>query len=284
MKTNKTIPANIKAAAAAHIRGILAETADTPLAPMQNKTTFAREAMDALGCTFEVGMLVAGKIIAGLEKRAARAKAKAAKLEAAKQAAEEKFYGTLRACVEAQQNHLQVMSTDEVRAVLTAAGLKADSKTLSQAKRVLLVRQIERAYLQTYRTCRNGVERCYIAAKPGIMQEEDVDWDLYRGQFKGWAAHILNTKIYVRKDYWQRVASRNLRFVGGMLVLDARPVKVKACTETQEMYKASWLKQGRGNAVTLVSGYIARDRATGNRACGDTAAAALKALKKATKA
>lgn len=56
---------------------------------------------------------------------------------------------------------------------------------------------------RNYRTCINGTDSCKIGKVVGIAQTSVTDWNLYRGQFKGWAATITNNYLTVREDYYK---------------------------------------------------------------------------------
>lgn len=95
-----------------------------------------------------------------------------------------------------------------------------------------------------------------IPSEIGLREVIATDWGTYRGKFKGWACQRRTLTLTVPTLWRQRVARRNLANVGGLLTLDASPMD--GAPTGVELFAASWLRQGRGNAVHLDRGYIAR--------------------------
>lgn len=58
----------------------------------------------------------------------------------------------------------------------------------------------------------------------------------------------------VRRDWSERVYDHDLEVVDGMFTLDAEPIQGVG----PELYKATWVEQGRGTSLNQVTGYIAR--------------------------
>lgn len=80
---------------------------------------------------------------------------------------------------------------------------------------------------------------------------------------------------YVVRETWEQdVYDRDLEVVDGMLTLDAEPIQGHG----PELYRATWVEQGRGMSLVTVRGYIARDPATSKTYHAPSARAALDGL------
>jgi hypothetical protein len=79
--------------------------------------------------------------------------------------------------------------------------------------------------------------------------------DTYRGRFKGWLAREDHHHICVPRDWRTRVLARGLADLGGLMTLDAH--RLDSASDV-ELYAATWAAQGRGYAVNIHQGYIAR--------------------------
>jgi hypothetical protein len=146
-------------------------------------------------------------------------------------------------------------------------------------------RAVSKAFYETLRSGVNDeleVKLTDIPSEIGLREVITTDWDTYRGRFKGWACQRRTLTLTAPTLWRQRVASRNLANVGGMLTLDASPMD--GAPTGVELFAASWLRQGRGNAVHLDRGYIARSQSerAGQWVCfhGETAEQALAGLRR----
>jgi len=84
----------------------------------------------------------------------------------------------------------------------------------------------------------------------GAAGESHREWSK-NGKWSGTSSkHIFQ----VRSNWIQAVHARGLAVCDGMLTLDARPVQGIG----PELYEAAWVEQGRGVALNLVRGYLAR--------------------------
>jgi hypothetical protein len=151
-----------------------------------------------------------------------------------------------------------------------------------QAAREQAVRQ---AFFSTLRSGVNdelNVKLTDLPSEVGLREVIATDWDMYRGKFKGWACQRRFLTLTVPTLWRQRVERRNLANVGGLLTLDASPMD--GAPTGVELFAASWLRQGRGNAVHLDRGYIARSQSerAGQWVCfhADTAELALSGLRR----
>lgn len=81
-----------------------------------------------------------------------------------------------------------------------------------------------------------------------------VNWDTYKGAYKGWAANEDNHIVTVPQDWRLRVERKGLASLGGMMTLDAHPLMSDG---NVLLYAATWARQGRGYDVKVDRGYIA---------------------------
>jgi hypothetical protein len=88
----------------------------------------------------------------------------------------------------------------------------------------------------------------------GYRVDLDTDWNVYRGAFKGWVANVDCHKICIPADWRHRVEYKGLADLGGMLTLDAHPMKAP---EGIALYAAVWASQGRGYSIKTERGFIA---------------------------
>ncbi len=85
----------------------------------------------------------------------------------------------------------------------------------------------------------------------GIYQVENLDWN---NGYKGRPLMYRDTRVVVPFDWRVRVQRRGLATCDGMFTLDAAAVEAKGC----ELFAATWIVQGRGNAAQHVNGFIAK--------------------------
>lgn len=125
--------------------------------------------------------------------------------------------------------------------------------TKKQMTRALITLALE----DNYRNPTNGHFRVYFGKTPKTDFDEDVDWDVYRGRFKGWKCVLKYPEVFVKPNWLNRIADAGIAVLDGMLTLDARrlPRRDTQCGET--VYKASWVRQGRGLKIEAEHGYIA---------------------------
>lgn len=137
------------------------------------------------------------------------------------------------------------------------------------------------AYRTTYRVpdAGHGDEVVILTADPaqvGVVQNKSTNWDLYRGKYKGWAADVTDTIITVPAEWRVRVQRQGLARVDGMMTLDAS--RLDGAPEGVELFAATWAEQGRGYAVTVARGYVARQGETTYH--GDSPEKALSGLRR----
>jgi len=93
-------------------------------------------------------------------------------------------------------------------------------------------------------------------SRVGYFVYMGVNYDTYRGQYKGWAAREDHHKITVPKGWRLQVEKRGLAVLDGMLTLDAVRFDLRS-PEGVAVYSAVWARQGRGYSVVTEHGYIA---------------------------
>lgn len=263
--TNIEFSPQQKATITAFVKAHLAETANQPLAVPQKETPLIEKAK-ALGFRHAEALAITNQVIARMQKRADNEQARLDKAEKARVAYSNKLGAALKAMNESQPDYMQATPDTELVAYLVANGLKTTRSEVKRARRWLLRKQLATAFAQLYRRCVNGSVSLVLGKAAGVTQSGYTDWDLYRGAYKGWAAQIVDTTLTIRPDYWQRVTQQGITVVDGMLVLDAVPARIK--NASCQVFRASWVKQGRGNAVDAVRGYVAK--AGEETATGDT--------------
>jgi hypothetical protein len=89
----------------------------------------------------------------------------------------------------------------------------------------------------------------------GYRVDVHSNWDTYRGRFKGWRANEDHHYITVPTDWRIRVLKRGLANVDGFLTLTAQQM---AAPQGLELFRATWAERGRGYAVNVRRGFIAR--------------------------
>ena len=172
---------------------------------------------------------------------------------------------------------------------LALQALKADGLKKSLAEELVrIVKQLEVAriavaaldvYRGSYRypDADHGQESVRGVENPalvGVSQTQSLDWDLYRGSYKGRPATVTDTIIKLPLTWMSRVFAEGISLVDGLMTLDASPLPAPlGC----KLYAAKWVMQGRGYSVSVVSGYIAKsDDGTAYHA--DSAIKAIKGL------
>ena len=262
---------------------INAQLAATQVTPKLKAPLIAQA--KALGFSEREGQAIAARTIKKFRARAYR-KADAAYTAAeAKAAKATRLHQTLACAVADQAFCMQPMSDREITALVQAGGLRGKKSEVAAARLRLIAMQAVATYNIFYRTCKHGTVTAQARANkrgapvtPGVGQTTSTDWNLYRGEFKGWAATVLDTDLTLRADYWSKVEQTTGAVVEDCLMLDASPVR-----GMENLFHATWIQQGRGNQVSLVAGFVATG--TAGAALGATAEQAMakyaKQLKKA---
>ncbi|MDQ6964503.1 MAG: hypothetical protein Q9M13_06245, partial [Mariprofundales bacterium] len=117
-----------------------------------------------------------------------------------------------------------------------------------------------RAYNSVLRTPTHGNVSVALTDSPdkvGIDVDSYKDWDIYRGDFKGWAANVNNIVITVPERWISRVLKTGLATADGMLTLDAAPLD--GAPDGIRLYAATWAQQARGYDIRVCRGVIATD-------------------------
>lgn len=127
------------------------------------------------------------------------------------------------------------------------------------AERLATIRRqaVANVYENTYRQAAHGDVCVILTTDPaavGVRQVESVDYDLYKGAYKGRAARVQDTTITAPATWRVRVQRAGLAVVDGMMTLDAARIESTGC----ELYAAAWIVQGRCTSVSVQRGYIAR--------------------------
>jgi hypothetical protein len=97
--------------------------------------------------------------------------------------------------------------------------------------------------------------------------------NVYRGQFRGWAATELDIRVQVPREWLRTVSRRGLAVVDGLLTLEARHLDRVGGVD---LYAAAWVERGRGYSATVERGVLAVSGATSYH--GTDAAAALRGI------
>jgi len=87
-----------------------------------------------------------------------------------------------------------------------------------------------------------------------VVQTTAQDWTKYKGKFKNWSCNFKIWTVTVPADWRIRVERIGLAVIDGLMTLDAAPLESSGC----EVFAATWMVQGRGTAVSVERGYIAR--------------------------
>lgn len=153
--------------------------------------------------------------------------------------------------------------------------------SLSDRLQAARLRAVDGAYRASVRVGANDRVQVTLTTDPaaiGVHQVAGVDRTVYRGSFKGWACHYRTHTVTVPTDWRIRVQRRGLAELDGLMTIDAAPLE--GAPEGVDLYAAAWIEQGRGNACSVVRGYIARDAARGLSYHARTAADALAGLRR----
>ena len=131
------------------------------------------------------------------------------------------------------------------------------TKKLDAIKR----KRAARAFFAQYRHDDGGHTGLYVKftdepAEIGVTSWTETDWNVYRGQFKGWAYRTVNTRITLPRLWYNRVYRHGLHNLDDMMCLDATPLD--GAPSGVELYAAKWLVQSKGYSVRIESGVIAR--------------------------
>jgi len=137
-------------------------------------------------------------------------------------------------------------------------------------------KQIADAYRDCLRHPAYGSVKFHLTSTPkvGVKTKHTRDWDVYCGEFKGWAANIYNISVTASMQWVERVLETGLATADGMLTLDATPED--GAPEGISMYSATCAQQGRGYKIRVNRGIIATDGVYYHHA--DTAKKALSGL------
>lgn len=106
----------------------------------------------------------------------------------------------------------------------------------------------------------------------GVSQDRNLNWKYYGGSFKNRPAQVTDTIINLPLNWMDRVVSKGIELVDGLMTLDASPLPAPlGC----KLYAAKWLMQGQGYNVNVASGFIA----ISNDGTAYHAVSAIKAIK-----
>lgn len=257
--TTTALTAEQKSQVSALLTTMLAESAAAPLVVPTKKTPIIERAK-ALGLSLRQAQAVATKAIAQFERRALRAQAKIDRTANEKRMYNARFREFATDLASAQKYWMEDTSAADIKVALATAKLRTHPAEVRRARAALLCAQARRAYRYLYRTCVNGTVAVRLSATEaaGVGQCTTVDRNLYRGQFKAWAANIVSTTVAIHPDYWSRVSARMPAVTGGHLILDATPVR-RAAKDGIDAFAATWVVQPRANsnAVETATGFIA---------------------------
>jgi hypothetical protein len=108
---------------------------------------------------------------------------------------------------------------------------------------------------ENFRSASQGTTFAVKFGTPGARSETTEGWIDYKshGYRKGITSHDIT--ITVHENYEARVHARDLTNPDGLLTLDAEPIEAP---DGFEVYRAVWARQGRGLAIDVERGVIAR--------------------------
>lgn len=175
-------------------------------------------------------------------------------------------------------NKIKAVGAPQISSTIKALRLPAGTP----AYRLDAIRKsaIGKAVINNLRVGTNDTISVYLTNDPatvGINQTDCVDWDKYRGSYKGWACNYKSNTILVPSTWRMRVERKGLACVDGMFTLDAAQVEC----EGAELFNATWAVNGRGNSINVATGYIARSAKQTYH--GETIEKALAGLKRKVK-
>lgn len=124
---------------------------------------------------------------------------------------------------------------------------QARSRKLKRVRAALL-------HAADYRWACNGHTNTVQFGEPWASSDTSSDRSIYRGSFKGWSATISSHTYSVPEDWLDTVEASGLARVDGLLTLFAERIPGHGA----ELFRATWVEQGRGTAIHDVDGYIAR--------------------------
>jgi len=107
----------------------------------------------------------------------------------------------------------------------------------------------------------------------GLTVSKSANRDVYRGQFRGWAATELYLRVQVPREWLRTVERRGLAVVDGLCTLEARHLDRVGDVD---LYAAAWVERGRGYSATVERGVLAVCGATSYH--GTDAAGALRGI------
>lgn len=257
---------------------ILAETRATPLQVPSLKTPLMERAKSS-GATHREALAWTRHVLTRMRKRADAVTAKSNAKEAKQKNFIDRTITAMNALHDTQTAVMEPASDATIVNALKNASIKTDKVTIKLAGGLLLRAQIRKAFINHYRTCANGSVTTTLAkSHSAIEQSEHTDWNLYRGKYKGWAAHILDTKLTIRLDYWSAVQAKIGSVIDGILLLNAAPIRAKGIPAGTRAFEVEWIAQGRGNAVRTVAGF-AVVRGDGKRVLADDLETAVKSAR-----
>jgi hypothetical protein len=87
-----------------------------------------------------------------------------------------------------------------------------------------------------------------------ITIRKSANRNVYRGQFRGWAATELDIRVQVPREWLRTVERSGLAVVDGLLTLEARHLDRVGDVD---LYAAAWVERGRGYSATVERGVLA---------------------------
>lgn len=172
------------------------------------------------------------------------------------------------------------MTESQIRADLKKRRLNTSKAEVNRAFLDILMSQIKYATYSMYNCQSVDVTVDATAAHARRLPDAHIEMNDELYWHKRYLRSFRTAQIKVSADYHKRVTENGIATVEGCLVLDAKELN-SGISETR-LFRAVWLKQGRGYALLKQLGYIAK--------CGDfaqfgeTADAALGRMYRAVKA
>lgn len=109
-------------------------------------------------------------------------------------------------------------------------------------------------YLRSFlRFAAHGDVEISVGDSPSVSQSERLNYNIYRGAHRGRPCRVQDTTITVPVNWYRTVFTRGLAGLDGLVTLSAKQL-------APNIYKATWLEQGRGTSLRLVHGWIAATR------------------------
>lgn len=253
--TNISPTAEQRAILADLTRAMLAEQTNPEYVPDRKMPLIERA--KAAGLPHAAALHAANKLIAAFTARGQKHRQKLAKAADAAAMRKQRYAETVQALAAAANLHFAI-DRAAVRAALVAAQAPATAADVKLACEQILAKRIAATFKREFRYCINGKLEVKFGSTAGVAQDAYRLSNFYRGSFAGWGAHIVDTTITVRPDYFQRVVAKGVVWAGEYLeylVLDAVPVRRENLPAP--VFKVTVLRQGRGNNVSTMTGYAA---------------------------